>query len=146
MNDREFPGTLLVAIDFSPSSQRALDAALAWRRPGSDVIAVHVVDVDLASRLESVGVCSRAEGIARMRERAESALAALRGEGGKAEFDSMIVEGIPFLEIVKLSKDLACDGIVVGTRGGTPSVRDLLFGSTAQRVLLAAEVPVLCVP
>jgi glycine betaine transporter len=146
MNDREFPGTLLVAIDFSPSSLRALDAALAWRRPGSDVIAVHVVDVDLAARLEGVGVCGRADGIARMRERAESAMATLRAEREGVELDSMIVEGIPFLEIVKLSKDLACDAIVVGTRGGSPTVRDLVFGSTAQRVLLAAEVPILCVP
>ena len=146
MNDREFPGTLLVAIDFSPPSLRALDAALAWRRPGSDVIAVHVVDVDLAARLEAVGVCARTEGIARMRERAESAMATLRAEREGIELDSMIVEGIPFLEIVKLSKDLACDAIVVGTRGGSPTVRDLVFGSTAQRVLLAAEVPILCVP
>lgn len=146
MSSREFPGTLLVGVDFSPISERALDAALAWRRAGSDVIAVHVVDVDLAEKLERAGVCHRADGIHRMRERAESELARLRADRESADFETMLVEGVPFLELVKLSKDLACDGIVLGTRGGSPTVRELVFGSTAQRLLLAAEIPVLCVP
>ena len=141
---REFPGTLLVAVDFSPPSRRALDSALAWRRPESDVIVLHVVDVDLAQRMEATGVCSQAEAIRRMRERAGPELDRLRAEYPEGAFETMLVEGVPFIEIPKLSTDLDCDLIVLGTHGGSPTVRELVFGSTAQRVLLTARKPVLC--
>ena len=148
MNERRapFPGTLLVAVDFSPGSQRALESALAWRHPASDVIALHVIDTDRADGMQATGVCGREEAIQRMRVRAESELARLRSERSGDDFETMLVEGVPFVEIPKLAEDLACDVIVLGARGGSPSLRDLVFGSTAQRVLLTSRKPVLCVP
>ena len=110
------------------------------------MVALHVVDADLAQRMEGAGICPRDEAIRRMRARAESELERLRADHRSDAFDTMIVEGVPFVEIAKLSGDLECDLIVIGTHGGAPTVRDLVFGSTAQRVILAARKPVLCVP
>ena len=134
-----------MAVDFSPASLRALESALGWRREESDVIALHVIDTDFAERMEATGVCARAEAISRMRERAESEFARLDSDGPSGAFDPMVVEGVPFVEIPKIAADLACDLIVMGTHGGSP-LRELVFGSTAQRVLLAARKPVLCIP
>jgi nucleotide-binding universal stress UspA family protein len=58
----------------------------------------------------------------------------------------MIVEGIPFVEIVKIANDLDCDLVVMGMHRSQPGPTEVLFGSTAEKVLRAARRPVLCVP
>jgi nucleotide-binding universal stress UspA family protein len=137
------PNALLVAVDFSPASLRALDLALSWRSAEADVTVLHVVDTALADRVHGLGICSVAEAIARARTRAEQELAALAARG---RFEPMIVEGIPFAEIVKVAADLECDLIVVGIRGNERGFNQLLFGSTAERILRGASRAVLCVP
>jgi nucleotide-binding universal stress UspA family protein len=137
------PNALLVAVDFSPASLRALDAALAWWASGADVTVLHVIDTDLAERVERHGVCTAAEAIARQRRRAEESLGELRNRG---ELETMVVEGVPFVEILKIATDLACDLIVIGSRAADGDLGELLFGSTAEKVLRGAGRPVLCVP
>jgi glycine betaine transporter len=131
-----------VAVDFSPASLRALDAALAWRESGADVTMLHVIDTDLAERAERHGVCTAAEASARQRRRAEESLGELRCRG---ELATMIVEGVPFVEILNIAADLVCDLIVIGSRAADGRPGELLFGSTAEKVLRSASRPVLCV-
>lgn len=140
-----FPQAALVAVDFSPSARRALDLSLAWC-PRGEITALHVVDVDFAQRVAAAGVAAGADVVARLRARAGEELAWLAQEKGADAFDSMIVEGVPFVEIVKIAKDLDVDLIIMGTRRSTARVDELLFGSTAEKVLRAAPCPVLCVP
>jgi nucleotide-binding universal stress UspA family protein len=138
------PDALLVAIDFSEPSLRALDVALGWKKAEAEVTAVHVVDATLARKIEETGVATYGDAIARIRARAEKDLAdALRDRSG---VESMIVEGEPFTEIIKIANDLDCDLIVIGSRGTRSGLRELLFGSTAEKVLRGATRPVLCVP
>jgi nucleotide-binding universal stress UspA family protein len=137
------PNALLVAVDFSPASLRALDFALSWRSAEADVTVLHVIDRALAERVHGLGICSVAEAIARQRARAEQELAALAKRG---RFEPMIVEGIPFAEILKVAADLECDLIVVGIRGLERGLNQLLFGSTAEKILRGASRAVLCVP
>jgi nucleotide-binding universal stress UspA family protein len=134
---------MLVAVDFSPASLRALDVALSWRSAEADVTVLHVVDTALAARVNDLGVCSLAEATARQRARAERELAALAKCG---RFDPMIVEGVPFAEVIKVAADLECDLIVVGIRGEAGGLNQLLFGSTAEKILRGASQAVLCVP
>ena len=47
----------------------------------------------------------------------------------------MIVEGEPFAEVIKVAADLECDLIVVGIRGVGRGLNQLLFGSTAEKIL-----------
>ena len=71
---------ILVPIDFSPGSLRALDYALAMVDSGGEVYLLHVIDADFLARVSDGGI------------------------------------------------------------------EEILFGSTAEKVLRAASIPVVCVP
>ncbi len=139
------PQALLAAVDFSPSSRRALDLCLAWRGE-AEVTALHVVDSEFAGRIQAHGLGGSAEVIAKLRERAGEEFDWLTEEKGAATFSPMIVEGIPFVEIVRIASDLEVDLIVMGMHRAAPRLDQLLFGSTAERVLRTSRIPVLCVP
>jgi nucleotide-binding universal stress UspA family protein len=140
------PQAILVAVDFSTCSLRALDVALQWKAGAGEVFALHVVDVNLARRLERLGLGVYDEAVAKMRAQAESKFAELVQERGEGKFDTMIAEGLPFAEICKIAKDLDCDLVVMGKYGNAPELKDFLFGGTAEKVLRGARQPVLCVP
>ena len=139
------PQALLVAVDFSQGAVRALDLALQWY-PDSEITALHVVDSAFAGRAEAAGLGSREDVTAKLRTRAGEEFGWLTQDKGAGRFDPMIVEGIPFVEIVKIAKDLDADLLVVGSRGAGARLDQLLFGSTAEKVLRACPCPVLCVP
>jgi universal stress protein E len=139
------PQALLVAVDFSPSAVRALDLALKWY-PSGEITALHVVDTEFAARAEAAGLGTRPDVIAKLRARANEEFGWLTQEKGAGRFDPMIVEGVPFVEIVKLSKDLDADLLLMGSHRAGARLDELLFGSTAEKVLRACPCPVLCVP
>jgi nucleotide-binding universal stress UspA family protein len=62
------------------------------------------------------------------------------------EIERMVVVGSPFVEILKIARDLDLPMIVMGVRGRSTPTEELLFGSTAEKVLRGTRVPVLCVP
>ncbi|HVM95467.1 MAG TPA: universal stress protein [Candidatus Acidoferrales bacterium] len=139
------PESLLVAVDFSSCSQRALQTALSWRTEQADVTVLHVIDSELARDIEAAGFGSYAEVVAKLRADSEQRLTSLRSAASQA-FETMVVEGLPFAEIVRIANDLDCDLIVMGTHGDRPGVAQILFGSTAEKVVRASRAPVLCVP
>lgn len=148
MSEAKAPGlpqAVLVAVDFSPSSRRALELSLAWSSRG-EITALHVVDTEFAQRVEAAGLGSSADVLTRLRARAGEEFGWLTQEKGADAFDPMIVEGIPFVEIVKIAKDLDVDLIAMGTHRAGARFDELLFGGTAEKVLRAAPCPVLCVP
>jgi nucleotide-binding universal stress UspA family protein len=59
-------------------------------------------------------------------------------------YEAMIVNGTPFLEILRTAKEKEVDLIVVGTHGRT-GLDHVLFGSTAEKVVRKAPCPVLSV-
>jgi nucleotide-binding universal stress UspA family protein len=138
------PEALLVAMDFSPCSLRALDLALSWRGATAELTVLHVLDRGFVARVDELGVGRAEEALATMRARAEEELARLVAERNAERLETMIVVGEPFVEIVKLANDLDCDLIVIGIHGGDPSLKQILFGGTAEKVLRAARRPVLC--
>jgi nucleotide-binding universal stress UspA family protein len=140
------PEELLVAIDFSPCSLRALDTALAWRTATAEVTILHVLDADFVAHIDALGLGGADELIARLRSRAEEELGDVLAERNAERVESMIVVGTPFVEIVKIANDLECDLIVIGIQGQESGLKQLLFGGTAEKVLRGAKRPVLCVP
>lgn len=145
MQDEGFPDAVLVAVDFSPASRRAVELAVRWTGSETESTLLHVIDTSLADNVESSGVATRAEAIHRMRERAEKELAALVTEERKDRMETMIVEGLPFVEIVRIANDLACGLIIMGSHSQA-SLEGVLFGSTAEKVVRSSRQPVLCVP
>lgn len=140
------PDAILVALDFSPCSERALEAALAWKPEGAEVIALHVVDTDLARRIDRLGLGAPGEALQRLRAQATEKMQTLSEDGGAGKFETMIAEGVPFVEICKIARDLDCGLVVMGKHGTAPELEDFLFGGTAEKVLRGARQPVLCVP
>ena len=139
------PGSILVALDFSQSARRALELALTWV-PNGEITALHVVDTAFAARVEATGLATRADVLARLRQRATEDFGWLAQEKGAARYDVMVVEGVPFVEIVKIASDLDVDMIMMGKHHPPARVDDLLGGGTTERVLRACRCPVVCVP
>ena len=139
---------ILVPVDFSQTSINAVRVALGIASPGGDLTLLHVIDRDFVEDAVAAGMGSSEEITARLREQAEANFAsALEGvETGEANVERMVVVGSPFVEILKIARDLDLPMIVMGTRGRSTQAEELLFGSTAEKVLRGTRVPVLCVP
>ena len=139
---------ILVPIDFSPCSVNALRVAVGMAAPEGDLTLLHVVDEEFVQAAVAAGMGSTDEIIARLKEQAENNFTLiLEGlETGQVTVEKMIVVGLPFVEILKIARDLDLPMIVMGIRGQSTSAEELLFGSTAEKVLRGTRVPVLCVP
>ena len=139
---------ILVPVDFSQTSINAVRVALGIAEPGGDLTLLHVIDKDFVEDAVAAGMGSTEEITARMRAQAESNFSSsLEGlEAGEVDIERMIVVGSPFVEILKIARDLDLPLIVMGVRGRTTPPEEFLFGSTAEKVLRLARVPVLCVP
>jgi nucleotide-binding universal stress UspA family protein len=139
---------ILVPVDFSPCSVNAVRAAAGIVAPDGDLTLLHVVDQDFIDDGVAASLGSSEEITTRLRERAESNFnSLLEGlETGEVNIERMIVVGIPFVEILKIARDLDLPMIVMGVRGRSSPPEEVLFGSTAEKVLRGTRVPVLCVP
>lgn len=139
---------ILVPVDFSPTSLNAMRVAVGLAEPEGDITLLHVIDKDFVEEAVAAGMGSSDDITARLREQAESNFAAALETvpAGEVNVERMIVVGSPFVEILKITRDLDLPMIVMGMRGRSTSTEELLFGSTAEKVLRGARVPVLCVP
>ena len=139
---------ILVPVDFSPTSINAVRVALGIAAPGGDLTLLHVIDRDFIENAVAAGMGTSEEITAKMRQQAESSFeSTLEGlEAGEVDIERMIVVGVPFVEILKIARDLDLPMIVMGVRGRSSPPEELLFGSTAEKVLRGTRVPVLCVP
>jgi nucleotide-binding universal stress UspA family protein len=143
---RPLPDAILVAVDFSPCSLRALEVALRWKPAGGELILLHVIDTDMARRVERFGIAGYEDALGMMRRQAQGKLAELVSRCPAGEFETMIADGVPFAEICKIARDLDCGLIVMGKYGTALELKDIFFGGTAEKVVRGAGQPVLCVP
>jgi nucleotide-binding universal stress UspA family protein len=139
---------ILVPIDFSPCSVNALRVAMAMAAPEGDLTLLHVIDEEFIDAAVAAGMGTTEDLRQRLKEQAEANFTnMLEGlDSGKVNMERMIVVGLPFVEILKIGRDLDLPMIVMGIRGQSTSAEELLFGSTAEKVLRGTRVPVLCVP
>ena len=139
---------ILVPVDFSPCSVNALRVALGMANPDGDITLLHVIDEHFIEDAVAASLGSSEDIRERLRTLAESNFESmLEGiEVGQIDLEKMIVVGQPFVEILKIARDLDLPMIVMGVRGRSTPPEELLFGSTAEKVLRGSRVPVLCVP
>ncbi|MBK9313981.1 MAG: universal stress protein [Acidobacteria bacterium] len=140
---------ILVPVDFSPNSMKAAEFALSLVDPEGEVCLLHVIDSDFIERVSEEGFSEAEQAIERLRESAEKRLGEIVSsrESDRPEIDIMVVVGKPFAEILRVANDLFFEMIVLSTRGRRQSsIEDVLFGSTADKVLRAARIPVICIP
>jgi universal stress protein A len=139
---------ILVPVDFSPCSVNALRVAIAMAAPDGDITLLHVVDENFINDAVAASLGTADEIRTRLREQAEVNFSTMM-EGLNKEsvtIERMTVIGMPFAEILKIARDLDLPMIVMGVRGRSTPPEELLFGSTAEKVLRGSRVPVLCVP
>jgi universal stress protein A len=137
---------ILVPIDFSPMSKKALQYALRFAEQfGCEIVLLHVIEpvtaiagaplaVDIFAQPEEDTIAAEAE------------LACLAASSGNRpnSFTSEVRVGHAPNEITKAAKELDVDLIMIATHGYT-SWRHLCIGSTSERVVRTAPCPVLVV-
>jgi len=116
--------------------------------PDGDLTLLHVVDEEFIQAAVAAGMGTTDDLRARLKEQAEASFSSmLEGiDTGQVDIEKMTVVGLPFVEILKIARDLDLPMIVMGVRGRSTPPEEILFGSTAEKVLRGSRVPVLCVP
>src|ERR1051326_464900 len=109
---------ILVPVDFSECSVNAVRVATGIAAPDGDLTLLHVIDEHFINDAVVAGLGTTDEITARMRERAEADFSTmLEGmETGGIEIERMVVIGVPFVEILKIARDLDLPMIVIGMR------------------------------
>jgi len=136
------PAKILVATDFSPASDRALDYALSLARSyNSRIYLVHVIPVDLMMAPELVAE-SRQKFLLAAKEGMAKILDAQRFFG--VAHQELIVEGSFRPTIENLIEEHGVDLVVAGTHGAG-GIKKVLLGSQAEALFRHTNVPVLTV-
>jgi universal stress protein A len=138
--------TILVATDFSAASTGALGyGRLLAMKLGAALRVVHVVDDPLlAAAWSEAYAFDTSELRERLREGAEAELAKVAATITDVPVTTEIIVGSPARAIIGRSAEPDIDLVVMGTHGRS-GVSHLLLGSVAERVVRAAQCPVLTV-
>ena len=134
--------TIVLALDGSEDSQRAIPmAADLARQDGASIVVAHV-EQDVAGKGGGPITATEDEVQGEVRKQAEQ----LSSDGIETTVEMRtIVLGGPAGPISEIAREAGADLIVVGTRGHSAAA-GVLLGSVTQRLLHRAPCPVLVVP
>ena len=138
---------ILVAVDFTETSDKAFDFALELAAKfDARVIAVHAFEIPVIGFPDGALVAT-ADIAARIQEAArqglDAAVSARQGRGG-VKIEATLREGAAQEEIKAVAEDSHADLIVIGTHGRKGLARALL-GSVAENVVRTVKTPVLMI-
>ena len=137
--------TIVVPVDGSPGTAGAIARALSLA--ADDDATVHALSVieswdDAADLSEEQGAQIRRSSERRGREATAHVMELADAAG--VEVVRHVREGVPYREIVAYADEVDADLIAMGTRGEA-ALEDVRLGSTTERVLTTAGVPVMAV-
>jgi nucleotide-binding universal stress UspA family protein len=139
--------TILFATDFSENSEYAFKYALDMaRKYQSLLVIVHVINepVDLRGfYVPHISFESLEEEIEEGARKMMKKFCRMHISDYE-NYQTFIVPGIPYDEIIKKAMDLPADLIIMGTQGRS-GLDHVLFGSTAEKVVRKSSVPVMTV-
>jgi nucleotide-binding universal stress UspA family protein len=140
-------GVLLVATDFSPVSDVALDRAIELARGLSaeiEVLHVHkVTTTSMPPTLDMVPIPPSSKEVSQGEEALADRVARVREAGVTCEGESRF--GRPEDEIVRRAVERQARLIVLGSHGAS-TLRHVLLGSVTESVLADAPCPLVVVP
>jgi nucleotide-binding universal stress UspA family protein len=139
---------IICPVDFSNSALTAFETAIEMaQRDSAELLVLHVIEGRPVVS-EWFPTHSLGEMTVRMEEKAHQAvntlLACTAPKTNGLAVATIVVNGVPFVEILKQATSWKADLIVLGARGAA-SVDELIFGSTAERVLKGATCSVFVV-
>ena len=138
---------ILFATDFSESSDFSFGYALSMaKRYNARLYVVHVINEPVDLRGFYVPHISFEKLEEEIEEGAQKMMEKFCRTHIKDydNFESFIMPGIPYDEIIKKAEELSCDLIMMGTHGRT-GLDHVLFGSTAEKVVRKSPVPVMTI-
>ena len=138
---------ILTAIDFSESSDFAFEYALTLARQfQAELTVMHVINEPVDLRGFYVPHISFEKLEKEIEEGAETMMQKFCRAKVRdfADYDTLIVAGIPYEEILRIANDHEVSLIVLGTQG-RKGIDHFLFGSTAERVVRNAKCPVMTI-
>ena len=138
---------ILIAVDFSENSAYAFDYALTLAQQfGSHLSIMHVINEPVDLRGFYVPHISFEQLEKEIEAGATTMMEKFCNErlGNFSAYETSIVSGIPYEEILRKAKEIDASLIVLGTHGRT-GIDHIIFGSTAERVVRTAACPVLTI-
>ncbi|MDW7708835.1 MAG: universal stress protein [Deferrisomatales bacterium] len=139
---------ILVPVDLGAASDRVVAYAAAMARSfGARVTALVVVDQAEGLKGLNLPLVSYDDLLPQLEERARKSLEAF-GRNHLAsvkDLELRVARGQPWERILEAVRETSADLVVMGTHGRRGLDR-AIFGSTAERVLRRAPVPVVAVP
>ena len=137
---------ILCPIDYSIYSEMALKYAIEFaEKYRAKLYLMHVLDIRVYDindpDLYNVNIVD-AETIAKLLERLLRCVT--EDTKGRIPVEAIIIQGVPFAEIIKASKEHKIDLIVIGTHGRT-GISHAIMGSVAEKVVRKAPCPVLTI-
>jgi nucleotide-binding universal stress UspA family protein len=137
------PSHVLVPVDFSEASGRAIEVAAALApKVGAHLRLLHAEALEVPAYFtpDQTRALERERTLAR--SRADDFLADFARKHGAADFSTSIIEGLPTATILRAARE--ADLVVMGTHGRRGPARWWL-GSVAERVIHESPAPVLVV-
>jgi nucleotide-binding universal stress UspA family protein len=140
--------SLLVPTDFSENAWSAFQhARLLVDGEDSEIVVVHSIDPALVDQVVQLGIGDHEDVVKSMRANALKRMERYAEVSDqKARVDVLVCEGEPFFEIIRKAEDFAVDAIVMSKLGQRNPAKDLLFGSTAEKVIRGSGKPVIVLP
>ena len=139
--------TILVAIDFSDSSDNAFQMALSMAKSFSaKLVILHVINEPVDLRGFYVPHISFEKLEEEIEEGAQKMMESFCRQNVHdfENYEFLIVPGLPYEQIIGQAEEKSADLIVLGTHGRT-GFDHVLFGSTAEKVVRKSKLPVLTV-
>jgi len=138
---------ILFANDFSENSEHAFDYALTLAKKfDARLIIIHVINEPVDLRGFYVPHISFEQLEKEIEQGAEKMMQKFCRTRAKdfTNYETCIVAGTPYEEIIKKAEQEQVSLIVLGTQG-RKGIDHFLFGSTAERVVRTAKCPVMTV-
>lgn len=137
-------GKILVPVDFSEHSTKALKYAIAFAEQfGAELVVVHIVEQMMYPGDWMYPPIAVTEWAGEKREQVLGKLAELTASA-KVKTEHMVRIGRAWQEIGEIAIEKECDLVVIATHGYT-GLKHVLLGSVAEKVIRHAHCPVLTV-
>ncbi len=140
------PKIILVPTDFGPCSEAAMDQAIDYARVfGAEIVLMHSFEIPIMGFPDGALVAT-AELTTRIMEGAQAGLEKQLADrkGAGITLRGLVKQGDPWSAVNETAAEVGAGLIIMGTHGRTGIARALI-GSTAERVVRTATVPVLTV-
>ena len=136
--------SVMVATDFSPLSEKAIDyAVMIAKQFGAKILIMHVLDPITVTTTDALMFSDNSEALRKMAEEMMKNLADILKEKG-VSIETALLKGAAASEIISKAAQAGVDVIIMGTHG-RKGIEHLILGSVAEKVVRSATCPVMVV-